>query len=133
MESPPAESCAMVRFYFRDNFYNDGSLPTASLSAVVKLHGSENRDWRDPLVVVASAVTPASHTFADLAWNGDSGGEVEVAGMTLGDLRAVIDYSLGYRKGRTRLGIPVEVVAASWERMGLTVCYLDPWLWENFE
>lgn len=48
----------LLRFFFRDNFYNDGSLPTASLAAVVRPHGPESRDWRGNLVVVAYSLTP---------------------------------------------------------------------------
>lgn len=116
----------MVRFYFRDNFYNDRSLPTASLLAVVKPHGLEIRDWRGPLVVVALALTPSA--LAYLERNGSDGGftgrEDELVDVTLGNLHTVIDYSLGYRKGRNSLEDSAEGVAASWGRMGFTVLNL---------
>lgn len=105
----------LLRF-FRDNFYNDGSLPTASLAAVMRPHGPESRDWGENLVVVAYSLTPSSHTPEDLQWHGLTGGGVlEISDVDLGDLRGVIDYSFGYGKARGR---PVGAVPDYLRKMG---------------
>lgn len=116
----------LLLFYFRDNFYNDGSVPTASLARTVRPHGSDNRDWRGPLLVVAIAVAPSIHSFQDLERQGvTGGGKIELADVTLGDLCGVIDYSLGYKKGRNNLGKPWKDVSAEMEAMGVQSIILD--------
>lgn len=93
----------LVRYFFRDNFCNDGTLPTASLATVVRPHGPESRDWRGNLVVVAYSLTPSSHTPEDLQWHGLTGGGVlKISDVDLGDLRMVVDHSLKYKEWKAR-------------------------------
>lgn len=95
----------LLQFYFRDSSCNDSSGATASLATVVGPYGLENRGWRGPLVVAAFSVTPAAHFYKDLLYHGETGGgKIEVADVTLADLRGVGYYSLGVQEGRDQLG-----------------------------
>lgn len=89
----------MLRFYFRDNFFNGGSVPTASIIKSVRPHGPEKLHWMGPVVVVALTVEGGERrTVEDLMFEGlTGGGRLESDDFTLADFRTVIDYSLGYR------------------------------------
>lgn len=99
----------MLRFYFRDNFCNDGWVPTAGVIKSVRPHGPDKRHWKGPLVAVALSVAGGErHTAEDLMLEGiTGGGRHDSDDFTLADFRAVFDYSLGFPREPSELSVTV--------------------------
>ncbi|XXG94177.1 hypothetical protein Hte_000429 [Hypoxylon texense] len=89
-------SSRTVEFHYRDNFYNDGSRPTASIHTAVEPHGPETRRWRGPVLVLAISREEPSDDEDDDDYFG--GTILQYTDVTLTDFRAAIDYSLCYRE-----------------------------------
>ncbi|KAI0161719.1 hypothetical protein GGR52DRAFT_576021 [Hypoxylon sp. FL1284] len=84
-------SSRIIEFIYRDNFYNDGSVSTASMRAAVEPHGEERRNWKGPVLVCAISINNPSD---ETSITEDT--KLGYTDATLEDFRSVIDYALCY-------------------------------------
>ncbi|KAI1764519.1 hypothetical protein GGR53DRAFT_307387 [Hypoxylon sp. FL1150] len=105
------ESSRIIEFHYRDNFYNDGSRPTASLMTAVKPHGPEKRDWRGPLLVIAMSIKKSADE--------DDFPTLQYMDTTLEDFRSAIDYSLCYERRTMRPDMQATLSDFGFSRMDL--------------